>query len=171
MENNITRTRESTKPFSVWMVLLNIIYIQISGSGLFIISVYFVRIKFVQRLSYYLPTTDLSLGLSQLERALLLQSKSSLLYSGAGQISVQQVEALFGSRACGLLAASTPPSTTSSIAKLRSKLFVQTPNISCLKFQDFHIFFAMKRHTIGVVSKKSCFYQDPNLKFDFGLSQ
>ena len=44
------------------------------------ISVYFVRIKFVQRLSYYRPTTDLSLGLSQLEWALLLQSKLSLLY-------------------------------------------------------------------------------------------
>ena len=33
MENNITRTRESTKPFSVWMVLLNIIIFKLVDPG------------------------------------------------------------------------------------------------------------------------------------------
>ena len=88
--------------------------------------------KYTKRiqLAYTRPTTDLSLGVSQLEWALLLQSKLSLLYMEWALNSVQQVEALCGTQACGVLAPSTSPSTTSSIAKLRSKFFVQTPNVS-----------------------------------------
>ena len=92
--------------------------------------------KYTKRiqLAYTRPTTDLSLGMSQLEWALLLQSKLSLLYMEWGLNFVRQWRHCVEPKSCGLLAPSTlsttSPSTTSSIAQLRSIFYVQTPNVS-----------------------------------------
>ena len=152
MENNISRTRESTNHqvfgWFYWTSLLSNKWIRVTLH----ISIYFVTNKVCLESSISLLPTNYR-PFPGLEWAFLL----SLLYTSVGPIFVRQWRHTAEPESCDLLAPSALSTTSSTQEKLNSGLYFLSkhPMVNMSKFQDFHNFLQFRHIWLEPVFQKS----------------